>query len=199
MRSAKPAPSSSARPRPRNSPPPIRGTRPRTRMIRSARRAARRAARPPRSAPAWCRPVSAPRWSARSCGRRASAARSASSRASARSTAAARTITSARAARAPSPRRLADTWAVLRAIADRAGGDPGFVGLSGDVNFAKAHQAGAARRARNRRLERHHRRRAPGLCRGQGQARQGRRRAERPRATIPTSIRSRRRSPTRSR
>ena len=32
---------------------------------------------------------------------------------------------------------LADTWAVLRAIADRAGGDPGFVGLSGDVNFAK--------------------------------------------------------------
>ena len=34
MRSAKPAPSSSARPRPPNSPPPIRGTRPRTRMIR---------------------------------------------------------------------------------------------------------------------------------------------------------------------
>ena len=32
---------------------------------------------------------------------------------------------------------LADTWAVLRAIADRAGGDPGFVGLTGDVNFAK--------------------------------------------------------------
>jgi Asp-tRNA(Asn)/Glu-tRNA(Gln) amidotransferase A subunit family amidase len=32
---------------------------------------------------------------------------------------------------------LADTWAVLRAIADRAGGDPGFVGLSGDVDFAK--------------------------------------------------------------
>jgi Asp-tRNA(Asn)/Glu-tRNA(Gln) amidotransferase A subunit family amidase len=32
---------------------------------------------------------------------------------------------------------LADTWAVLRAIADRAGGDPGFVGLAGDVNFAK--------------------------------------------------------------
>ena len=32
---------------------------------------------------------------------------------------------------------LADTWAVLRAIADRAGGDPGFVGLSGDVNFSK--------------------------------------------------------------
>ena len=60
---------------------------------------------PPRSAPAWCRPASAPRWSARSCGRRASAARSASSRASARSTAAARTIISARAARAPSARR----------------------------------------------------------------------------------------------
>ena len=32
---------------------------------------------------------------------------------------------------------LADTWAVLRAIADRAGGDPGFVGLAGDVNFAR--------------------------------------------------------------
>ena len=32
---------------------------------------------------------------------------------------------------------LADTWAVLRAIADRAGGDPGFVGLSGDVNFSR--------------------------------------------------------------
>ena len=31
---------------------------------------------------------------------------------------------------------LADTWAVMRAIADRAGGDPGFVGLQGDVNFA---------------------------------------------------------------
>ena len=33
---------------------------------------------------------------------------------------------------------LADTWAVLRAIADRTGGDPGFVGLSGDVNFGKS-------------------------------------------------------------
>jgi Asp-tRNA(Asn)/Glu-tRNA(Gln) amidotransferase A subunit family amidase len=32
---------------------------------------------------------------------------------------------------------LADTWAVLRAIADRAGGDPGHVGLSGDVNFSR--------------------------------------------------------------
>ena len=32
---------------------------------------------------------------------------------------------------------LADTWAVLRAIADRAGGDPGFFGLSGDVNFSR--------------------------------------------------------------
>ena len=32
---------------------------------------------------------------------------------------------------------LADTWAVLRAIADRAGGDPGFAGLSGDVDFAR--------------------------------------------------------------
>jgi Asp-tRNA(Asn)/Glu-tRNA(Gln) amidotransferase A subunit family amidase len=30
---------------------------------------------------------------------------------------------------------LADTWAVLRAIADRTGGDPGFVGLTGDVDF----------------------------------------------------------------
>jgi Asp-tRNA(Asn)/Glu-tRNA(Gln) amidotransferase A subunit family amidase len=33
---------------------------------------------------------------------------------------------------------LADAWAVLRAIADRAGGDPGFVGLSGDVDFRQA-------------------------------------------------------------
>jgi Asp-tRNA(Asn)/Glu-tRNA(Gln) amidotransferase A subunit family amidase len=32
---------------------------------------------------------------------------------------------------------LADTWLVLRAIADRAGGDPGFVGLQGDANFAE--------------------------------------------------------------
>ena len=32
---------------------------------------------------------------------------------------------------------LADVWAVLRAIADRAGGDPGHTGLSGDVNFAR--------------------------------------------------------------
>ncbi len=32
---------------------------------------------------------------------------------------------------------LADTWAVLRAIADRTGGDPGFVGLTGDVDFSK--------------------------------------------------------------
>jgi Asp-tRNA(Asn)/Glu-tRNA(Gln) amidotransferase A subunit family amidase len=32
---------------------------------------------------------------------------------------------------------LADTWAVLRAIADRTGGDPGFAGLSGDVDFTK--------------------------------------------------------------
>jgi Asp-tRNA(Asn)/Glu-tRNA(Gln) amidotransferase A subunit family amidase len=32
---------------------------------------------------------------------------------------------------------LADTWAVVRAIADRAGGDPGYPGLTGDVNFGK--------------------------------------------------------------
>ncbi len=32
---------------------------------------------------------------------------------------------------------LADTWALLRAIADRAGGDPGFAGLAGDVDFAR--------------------------------------------------------------
>ena len=32
---------------------------------------------------------------------------------------------------------LADIWAVLRAIADRAGGDPGFVGLAGDADFAR--------------------------------------------------------------
>jgi len=32
---------------------------------------------------------------------------------------------------------LADVWAVLRAMADRAGGDPGFSGLAGDVDFSK--------------------------------------------------------------
>ena len=32
---------------------------------------------------------------------------------------------------------LADVWAVLRAIADRAGGDPGYFVFAGDVNFAK--------------------------------------------------------------
>jgi Asp-tRNA(Asn)/Glu-tRNA(Gln) amidotransferase A subunit family amidase len=32
---------------------------------------------------------------------------------------------------------LADTWTVVRAIADRAGGDPGFAGLSGDVNVSR--------------------------------------------------------------
>jgi Asp-tRNA(Asn)/Glu-tRNA(Gln) amidotransferase A subunit family amidase len=30
---------------------------------------------------------------------------------------------------------LADLWMALRAMADRSGGDPGFVGLSGDVDF----------------------------------------------------------------
>ncbi|WP_326568855.1 amidase [Amycolatopsis rhabdoformis] len=32
---------------------------------------------------------------------------------------------------------LADTWTVLRAIADRAGGDPGYPGLAGDVDFSR--------------------------------------------------------------
>ena len=32
---------------------------------------------------------------------------------------------------------LADTWAVARAIAERAGGDPGKVGLMGEVNFSR--------------------------------------------------------------
>lgn len=32
---------------------------------------------------------------------------------------------------------LADVWALLRAMADRAGGDPGFAGLAGDVDFSK--------------------------------------------------------------
>ncbi len=32
---------------------------------------------------------------------------------------------------------LADTWAVVRAIADRTGGDPGYPGLTGDVDFGK--------------------------------------------------------------
>jgi Asp-tRNA(Asn)/Glu-tRNA(Gln) amidotransferase A subunit family amidase len=31
---------------------------------------------------------------------------------------------------------LPDAWAALRAIADRAGGDPGFTGLTGEVDFA---------------------------------------------------------------
>jgi Asp-tRNA(Asn)/Glu-tRNA(Gln) amidotransferase A subunit family amidase len=32
---------------------------------------------------------------------------------------------------------LADTWVVVRAIADRSGGDPGFAGLSGDADFSR--------------------------------------------------------------
>jgi Asp-tRNA(Asn)/Glu-tRNA(Gln) amidotransferase A subunit family amidase len=32
---------------------------------------------------------------------------------------------------------LADTWAVVRAIADRAGGDPGFAGLAGNANLSR--------------------------------------------------------------
>jgi Asp-tRNA(Asn)/Glu-tRNA(Gln) amidotransferase A subunit family amidase len=32
---------------------------------------------------------------------------------------------------------LADTWAVTRAIAERAGGDPGFIGVTGEVDFAR--------------------------------------------------------------
>jgi len=32
---------------------------------------------------------------------------------------------------------LADVWAVLRAIADRTGGDPGFAGLAGEVDFSR--------------------------------------------------------------
>src|SRR5262245_37377657 len=32
---------------------------------------------------------------------------------------------------------LADTWAVTKAIAERAGGDPGFVGVTGEVDFEK--------------------------------------------------------------
>jgi Asp-tRNA(Asn)/Glu-tRNA(Gln) amidotransferase A subunit family amidase len=32
---------------------------------------------------------------------------------------------------------LSDAWAVLRAIADRAGGDPGYVGLSGDADLSR--------------------------------------------------------------
>jgi Asp-tRNA(Asn)/Glu-tRNA(Gln) amidotransferase A subunit family amidase len=35
---------------------------------------------------------------------------------------------------------LADAWAVARAIADRAGGDPGYVGLSGAVDFSRRAQ-----------------------------------------------------------
>jgi Asp-tRNA(Asn)/Glu-tRNA(Gln) amidotransferase A subunit family amidase len=31
---------------------------------------------------------------------------------------------------------LADVWMTLRAVADRAGGDPGFAGLTGDADFA---------------------------------------------------------------
>jgi Asp-tRNA(Asn)/Glu-tRNA(Gln) amidotransferase A subunit family amidase len=32
---------------------------------------------------------------------------------------------------------LADTWAVTRAITERAGGDPGFIGVTGEVDFSK--------------------------------------------------------------
>ena len=126
-RCARPAPSSSARPRPPNSPPAIRGTRPRIRTIRRARRAARRAARPPRSAPAWCRPASARRWSARSCGRRASAA-CVGYKPSVGGDQPQRLARSFQPElrRACSAATLADTWAVMRAITERTGGDPGL-------------------------------------------------------------------------
>lgn len=32
---------------------------------------------------------------------------------------------------------LADTWATVRAISERSGGDPGYVGVTGDVDFSK--------------------------------------------------------------
>ena len=168
-RCARPAPSSSARPPPPNSPPPIRGTRPQN-PHDAEPHAGRLVERlvPPRSAPAWCRRGSAPRWSARSCGRRASAARSASSRASARSTAAARTTISARAARARSARRWPTPGRCCAPSPTAPAAIRASSGLTGDVEFRQARQAGAARRARNRRLGRDHRRRAQGVRRGQG-------------------------------
>ena len=126
MRCARPAPSSSARPPPPNSRPAIRGTRPATRMTRAhAGRLEQRLGRRGRRRHGAGR-RSAPRWSARSCGRRASAARRLQAERRRASTAAARTTTSARAARASIGATLADAWAVVRAIADRAGGDPGY-------------------------------------------------------------------------
>ena len=94
---------------------------------------------------------------------------------------------------------LADTWAVLRAIADRAGGDPGFVGLSGDVNFSKR-----AKPARLGVLETGGwgattRRRAQGVRRAPRKSSPRPASSSRAAPTIPTSRRSRRRSPTRSR
>jgi Asp-tRNA(Asn)/Glu-tRNA(Gln) amidotransferase A subunit family amidase len=106
-----------------------RGTRLRTRTTASARRAARRAARPPAvGAVAWCRRDSArkvvgsilrPSSFCGAVGFKPSVGainRSGSHDHFSQSCQGAIGAT------------LADTWAVLRAIADRAGGDPGFVG-----------------------------------------------------------------------
>ena len=165
MRCARPAPSSSARPPPPNSPPAIRGTRPRTRTIgkrtpggsSSGSAAAVGAGMVP--AGLGTQVVGSILRPSSFCGA------SASSRASAASTAAARTIISARAARARSARRSPTPGRWLRAIADRAGGDPGFVGLTGDVDFSKRAKPARLGIAGDRRLERHQRRRAQGVRR----------------------------------
>ena len=91
-------------------------------------------------AAAWCRRRSAPRWSARSCGRRASAARRLQAERRRDQPRRLATTTSARAATGALGATLADAWAVLRAIADRAGGDPGYPGLTGDVELRRRAQ-----------------------------------------------------------
>ena len=129
-RCAKPARSSSARPRPPSSRPATRSHETRNPYDPAHAGRLERAARPPRSAPAWCRPGLAPRWSARSCGRRASAACVGFKP----SVGAINRSGSLRPLQPELPGRLgatlADAWAVVRAIADRAGGDPGYSGLS---------------------------------------------------------------------
>ena len=199
MRSAKPAPSSSARPRPPNSPPPIRGTRPRTRTTASARRAARRAARPPRSAPAWCRPalgtqvVGSILRPASFCG---AVGFKPSVGAINRSGSHDHFSQSCQGAIGAT---LADTWAVLRAIADRAGGDPGYRRARRRREFAKRSKPARARPCSKP---------AAGAPPAKARARPLRpRRSGSPRPasnstaapTIPTSRRRSRPSPTRSR
>ena len=65
---------------------------------------------------------------------------------------------------------VADVWGLITAITARAGGDPGYVGVSGTVNFEESGKAEATGDAGDRRLERHQRGRAQGIRGSEGQA-----------------------------